>query len=57
VAPDVRTMTAVWMGLMPFAGALRDKKIVLTGDTTLAGTMQKWLNFSAFATEKKLARA
>ena len=57
VATDVRTMTSVWMGLMPFAGALRDKKIVLTGDKALAGTMQKWLNFSAFATEKKLARA
>jgi hypothetical protein len=50
-------MTAVWMGLMPFASALRDRKIVLTGDKALAGTMQKWLNFSAFATEKKLARA
>ena len=57
VATDVRTMTAVWMGLMPFAGALREKKIVLTGDKTLASTMPKWLNFSAFANEKKIARA
>lgn len=51
VTTDLRTMTAIWMGLTTVA-AERDR-IVIHGDLSIAKTMQKWLGLSPFAVEKK----
>ena len=55
VSTDLRTMTAVWIGLTKLRGATRDGSIVLTGDRELERTMQSWLGLSPFAVERKLA--
>lgn len=57
VSVDLRTMTAIWIGLTNVRAALADNRMVLTGDQKLAAKMQGWLGLSAFAAEKKLARA
>jgi len=54
VATDLRTMTAIWMGLMTVRHALSESKVILTGDPKLAADFQTWLGLSAFAGEKKL---
>ena len=54
VSSDLRTMTAIWMGLANVADE-RDK-VQLTGDREIARTMQSWLGLSRFAsTEKQVA--
>lgn len=55
VATDLRTMTAIWMGLDSVRAALGAGRLALTGDRTLAGDMQAWLGLSPFAAERKLA--
>lgn len=51
VSTDLRTMTAIWMGLTTVA---REKeKILLTGDRAIASTMRDWLGLSPFAVERK----
>ena len=57
VTTDVRSMTAIWIGLLSVRTALARKKMTLTGDRRLAADMQTWLGLSAFAVEKKLATA
>lgn len=57
VSVDLRTMTAIWMGLETVRQSLASGKLMLTGDRRLAGQMQTWLGLSPFATEKKLATA
>jgi DNA-binding HxlR family transcriptional regulator len=52
---DLRTMTAIWMGVDTVAGALRNERLALTGDRQLAADMQTWLGLSPFAKERKLA--
>jgi hypothetical protein len=54
VASDLRTMTAIWMGLDNVRAAVRDERVKLTGDRKLAADMQTWLGLSPFAKEKKL---
>ena len=54
VACDLRTMTAIWMGLDNVRAAVRDERVKLTGDRKLASDMQTWLGLSPFAKEKKL---
>jgi DNA-binding HxlR family transcriptional regulator len=54
VATDLRTMTAIWMGLDSVAAAQRQGRMALTGDRKLAAGMQAWLGLSPFAKEKKL---
>jgi DNA-binding HxlR family transcriptional regulator len=51
VATDLRTMTAIWMGLTTVAEA--GSKVALTGSQALAKTMQAWLGLSPFAVEAK----
>jgi hypothetical protein len=51
---DLRTMTAIWMGLDSVAAAQRARRLTLTGDSKLAAGMQAWLGLSPFAKEKKL---
>jgi DNA-binding HxlR family transcriptional regulator len=52
VSTDLRTMTAIWMGLTTVAQE-RDR-IDLTGSRAIATSMQTWLGLSPFAREKKL---
>lgn len=54
VASDLRTMTAIWMGLDSVRAAVGEERVQLTGDKTLASNMQTWLGLSPFAKEKKL---
>lgn len=54
VATDLRTMTAIWMGLDTVRKAVADDRIKLTGDRKLAADLQTWLGLSPFAKEKKL---
>jgi DNA-binding HxlR family transcriptional regulator len=55
VSTDLRTMTAVWMGLDTVRAALKAERIMLTGDRQLASSVETWLSLSAFAKERKLA--
>jgi DNA-binding HxlR family transcriptional regulator len=55
VSTDLRTMTAIWMGLTTVAKE-RDK-VSLTGNQAIASKMQIWLGLSPFAVERKRAAA
>ncbi|AZN95981.1 transcriptional regulator [Mesorhizobium sp. M9A.F.Ca.ET.002.03.1.2] len=57
VTADLRTMTAIWMGLTTVRKAMSEGKLLLTGDREVAGHMQTWLGLSPFAAEKKLVSA
>jgi DNA-binding HxlR family transcriptional regulator len=54
VGCDLKTMTAIWMGLDSVRSALSDDRLKLTGDRKLASNIQNWLGLSPFAKEKKL---
>ena len=53
VRTDLRTMTAIWMGLDSVAKAVDDERLVLTGNRDLQRTMVEWLGFSIFSRVKK----
>ena len=55
VTTDLRTMTAIWMGLDSVRVALAENRMTLTGDQRLAADMQIWLGLSPFAKQQKLA--
>lgn len=55
VSTDLRTMTAIWMGLTTVAN--EGGKFTLTGDQAIASTMQIWLGLSPFASEAKRVAA
>jgi len=55
VSVDLRTMTAIWMGLDAVRAAVGSGRMILTGDRQLASAMQTWLGLSPFAKEQKLA--
>lgn len=57
VTTDLRTMTAIWIGLTTVREATSEGKLVLTGDRQVASHMQTWLGLSPFAAEKKLVSA
>jgi hypothetical protein len=52
---DLRTMTAIWMGLDTVRAAVASQRMILTGSKSLAASMQTWLGLSPFAKERKLA--
>lgn len=52
VRTDLRTMTAIWMGLTTMTRA--SDKFELSGSQLVAGTMQTWLGLSPFAKQRKL---
>ncbi len=52
---DLRTMTAIWMGLDTVRAAVATGRLKLTGERDLAAKMQTWLGLSIFAKERKLA--
>lgn len=49
VRGDLRTMTAIWMGLDTVRKAQSDDRLALIGDRDIARDMQKWLGLSPFA--------
>lgn len=51
---DLKTMTAIWMGLQTVAQACAADRLLLVGAADLAKTMQDWLGLSPFAVHKKL---
>jgi len=53
VSTDLRTMTAIWMGLSTVDAELRSGRLHVTGDDRVKTTMQQWLGLSPFAAEKK----
>jgi DNA-binding HxlR family transcriptional regulator len=55
VSVDLRSMTAIWMGLDSVRAAVASQRMVLTGNKQLASSMQIWLGLSPFAKERKLA--
>lgn len=52
VTTDLRTMTAIWMGLTTVQ--LERSKIEFSGSRQIAASMQTWLGLSPFAKQKKL---
>lgn len=56
VRTDLRTMTAVFMGLDHFSKAVDDGRMVLIGDRGVEKNMLAWLQLSMFAgVEKQVA--
>ena len=55
VSTDLRTMTAIWMGVDTVRNAQRAERLFLSGDRQLAADMQTWLGLSPFAKEIRLA--
>ncbi len=51
VSSDLKTMTAIWMGLQTVKEA--GDAVKLDGNRKLRSTMQTWLGLSPFATERK----
>jgi len=54
VSTDLRTMTAIWMGLDTVRKAQSTQRMMLTGDRRLAADMHAWLGLSPFARQLKL---
>jgi DNA-binding HxlR family transcriptional regulator len=55
VTTDLRTMTAIWMGMDNVRVAVANRRLTLIGDPQLTRDMQTWLGLSPFAKERKLA--
>lgn len=53
VTSDLRTMTAIWMGLTTVRAAVAQRLLTLTGDRVVADCMQHWLGLSPFAGEAR----
>jgi DNA-binding HxlR family transcriptional regulator len=49
VATDLRTMTAIWMGLETVWQAISGRRLKITGDRKLTADIQTWLGLSPFA--------
>jgi hypothetical protein len=50
---NLRTMTAIWMGVTAIDAEVSAGRLRLTGDPALKTRMQQWLRLSPFAAEKK----
>jgi DNA-binding HxlR family transcriptional regulator len=57
VVSNLRTMTAIWMGLTTVQKELQANQLELLGDAKLRKSMQTWLGLSPFAKERKLVAA
>jgi DNA-binding HxlR family transcriptional regulator len=53
VSTDLRTMTAIWMGLTTVSA--ERERIDFQGDREIARSMQQWLGLSPFATQERRA--
>jgi DNA-binding HxlR family transcriptional regulator len=56
VATDLRTMTAVWLGITSLRTVMDDNAFVMVGNRELESTLPAWIGLSPFAVEPKLAR-
>jgi DNA-binding HxlR family transcriptional regulator len=54
VSSDLKTMTAIWMGIETVRRAVTTGCLKLVGDKQLASNMQTWLGLSPFAKEKRM---
>ncbi|MBL8544796.1 MAG: helix-turn-helix transcriptional regulator [Hyphomonadaceae bacterium] len=54
VSSDLRTMTAIWMGHETVRKATAARRLHLTGDRTLAASMQTWLGLSPLAKVERM---
>lgn len=54
VSTDLRSMTAIWMGVATVRKAMAEGRLQLVGDKKLAASMQTWLGLSPFAKERKI---
>ena len=52
ITTDLRTMTAIWLGLIPVGDA--GSRLRIDGDPALARTITKWMGLSTFAGQRKL---
>ncbi len=50
---ELRTMTAIWMGLDKVQKAVDDNRMALIGNKSIAHSMQNWLKLSPFAVHDK----
>jgi len=55
VSTDLRTMTAIWMGLETVRQAVLGRRLKITGDRQLAADIQTWLGLSPFARQRPAA--
>ncbi|WP_216665408.1 helix-turn-helix domain-containing protein [Pseudoruegeria sp. HB172150] len=53
IASDLRSMTAVWMGLAKLSEELESGRITIDGAPTLTNQVQDWLKLSIFANEPR----
>ncbi|WP_026381881.1 winged helix-turn-helix transcriptional regulator [Afifella pfennigii] len=53
VVSDLRTMTAIWMGLTTVGEETASGRLKLMGDEFLGASMQQWLGLSPFAGEER----
>jgi DNA-binding HxlR family transcriptional regulator len=56
VTTDLKTITAIWMGITTVSEALESGVLLLDGETKLANTIHEWLGLSPFASTKKRVR-
>ncbi|MGQ3210365.1 MAG: winged helix-turn-helix transcriptional regulator [Shinella sp.] len=56
VTTDLRTMTAIWLGLTTIRAESSSNRFTAVGNRELEDQMPTWLGLSAFATEQKLAQ-
>jgi DNA-binding HxlR family transcriptional regulator len=54
LSTDLRTMTEIWMGVVPVSKAKRDGRLHITGDRRLERDLERWLRLSPFAKTEKL---
>ena len=57
VETDLRTMTAIWMGLTTVEAERQAGRLQLDGNKGLARSMQRWLGLSPFASERRRTEA
>ena len=55
VTTDLRTMTAIWLGITTISAEIERDKFTAVGDRQLTQQMPVWLGLSTFATERKRA--
>ena len=55
VTTDLRTLTAIWLGITSLRSATSTGAIVIVGDRSLETTFPTWIGLSPFAAEPKLA--
>ena len=57
MSTDLRTMTAVWMGLTTVRSEIDAGRMHITGNDGVKHAINQWLGLSPFAVEKKLVNA